>query len=158
MKHKVRLHASTLLHRLDLLIVCFINQMSVGYSKNWDQKGWPGSECTTAVCVSLSLKASLQETSNAKMTMPNSQRYHFQSEVKINVFFGKIGKIPAVMLQGSGEIRILIFSTFNSRSWTPWSFVNSRSWTPWSFVNSRSWTPWGFVNFMKHNIKTHLKH
>jgi len=148
MKHKVWLHASTLLHRIDLLIVCFINPMSVRYSTNWDQKGWPGSECTTAACDSLSLKASFQETSYAKMTMPNSQRYHFKSEVKINVFFfRKIGKRPAVMLQGSGEIRILIFSTFNSRSWTPWSFVNSRS-----------WTSWGFVNFMKHNIKTHLKH
>ena len=27
-----------------LLIVCFINPMSVRYNRNWDRKGWPGSE------------------------------------------------------------------------------------------------------------------
>ena len=64
---KVNLHlyetlsltASTLLHRLVLLIVCFINPMSVRYSTNWDRKGWPGSEikmyygwpCTMYICI-----------------------------------------------------------------------------------------------------------
>ena len=38
------LTASTLLHRLFLLSVCFIYPMSGRYSKNWDRKGWPGSE------------------------------------------------------------------------------------------------------------------
>jgi len=36
--------ASTLLHRLVLLSVCFIYPMSGRYSTNWDQKRWPGSE------------------------------------------------------------------------------------------------------------------
>ena len=30
----------TLLHQQVLLIVCFINPMSVRYSTNWDRKGW----------------------------------------------------------------------------------------------------------------------
>ena len=34
----------TLLYRLVLLIVFFINPMSVQCSTNWDRKGWPGSE------------------------------------------------------------------------------------------------------------------
>ena len=38
------LTASTLLHRLVLLSVCFIYPMSGRYSTNWDRKGWPGSE------------------------------------------------------------------------------------------------------------------
>ena len=33
-----------MLHRLVLLSVCFIYPMSGRYSKNWDRKGWPGSE------------------------------------------------------------------------------------------------------------------
>ena len=45
MKDKV-LTASTLLHRLVLLIACLINPMSVRYSTNWDRKGWPGSTTT----------------------------------------------------------------------------------------------------------------
>ena len=38
------LTASTLLHRLVLLKVCFICPMSGRYSTNWDRKVWPGSE------------------------------------------------------------------------------------------------------------------
>ena len=43
------LTASTLLQRLVLLSVCFIYPKSGRYSKNWERKGWPGSEiqCTT---------------------------------------------------------------------------------------------------------------
>ena len=38
------LTASTLLHQLVLLSVCFIYPMSGRYSTNWDRIGWPGSE------------------------------------------------------------------------------------------------------------------
>ena len=38
------LTASTLLHWLVLLSVCFIYPMSGKYSKNWDWKDWPSSE------------------------------------------------------------------------------------------------------------------
>ena len=37
------LTASTLLHRLVLLSVRFVNPKSGRYSTNWDRKGWPGS-------------------------------------------------------------------------------------------------------------------
>ena len=43
-KWSIKSARSTLLHRLVLLSVCFINPMSVRYSTNWDQKGWPDSE------------------------------------------------------------------------------------------------------------------
>ena len=42
--------ASTLLHRLVLLSVCFINPIYVRYSTNWDRKGWPGSEIKMYYC------------------------------------------------------------------------------------------------------------
>ena len=40
----VGLTASTLLHQLVILSVCFIYPMSGPYSTNWDRKRWPGSK------------------------------------------------------------------------------------------------------------------
>ena len=44
------LTASTLLHRLVLLSVCFIYPKSRRYSTNWDWKCWPGSEIQMYSC------------------------------------------------------------------------------------------------------------
>ena len=42
-KSTLSVTASTFLHRLVLLSVCFIYHMSRWYSTNWDRNGWPGS-------------------------------------------------------------------------------------------------------------------
>ena len=50
-KFNLKSTASTLLHRLVLLNVCFIYPMSGRHSKNWDRKGWPGSENQMYPCI-----------------------------------------------------------------------------------------------------------